>query len=105
MPIQSQTSNKWFTEHGKQIGVNKRLMNRDVAVFTSAACIGFEEIFRNYILSVTKVANNEGIISRPDTIQTRDFTGVCDSIKAEVLFLNLDVIMPIIKIHDIALIE
>lgn len=50
-PIESTTKNNWFIEQVKQIGVNKHYIERKIAVFYISAMVGFEEIFRTYILS------------------------------------------------------
>ena len=104
VPIQAKTKNKWFAEHIKTVGAHKQTKMRDIAVFTNSACIGFEEIFRNYILTVTKIWEKEGIISKPDKVVKRDFTAVCSSIKADVLHVDYQSIIQIIRNQDVKMI-
>lgn len=86
-----------------------------MALFSVSACIGFEELFRQFILEQlrdTALADG-GASPRKHSRKrsekkealTRDFTCTCESTTAELIFLSTSVIQPILKMHDAALIE
>jgi hypothetical protein len=50
MPLDSTTKNKWFKDEIKFQGFNQKYMLKDVAIFEANRLIGFEEIFRYFIL-------------------------------------------------------
>ena len=100
-PINSKTKNKWFIENTKKLGIGKKQVLRQVAVFTKSACIGYEEILREYIN-----CRNENEFYNKKKVTGRDFTCVCESIEAKVMFLNHDDFMWVIKTCvDLPLIE
>lgn len=49
-PIQASTQNKWFEEKATALGVNQRSMQRQLAIFSTSAFIGFEELFRQFMM-------------------------------------------------------
>lgn len=91
-PITSKTKNKWFVENTKKLGVGQKQIRRSIAVFTKSACIGYEEILREYINS----KNNKEFYNKRK-VTGRDFTCVCDSINCKVMFLSHDDFMWVIK--------
>ena len=50
-PVEGKTKNKWFRDSVQKRGINRKTVNKDVAILESGDLIGFEEIFRNFILS------------------------------------------------------
>ena len=100
-PIHSKTKNKWFIENTKKLGIGRKQVQRQVAVFTKSACIGYEEILREYIN-----CRNDNEFYNKRKVTGRDFTCVCESIEAKVMFLNHDDFMWVIKTCvDLPLIE
>jgi hypothetical protein len=49
IPINSKTKNKWFKDEIKQLGINKKSKNNDVAIFEDNELFGFEEIIGQYM--------------------------------------------------------
>ena len=87
-----------------------------IGSFDKSAIIGFEEIFRDFILGKLPKpkkdvgrgnrGRNSPSPSRLDQIETmRDFKCVCSSRIASVMFLPYEILMPIMKMHDQSLIE
>jgi hypothetical protein len=84
-PLSSKTKNKWFVENTKRLGIGKKQIERQVTVFTLSACIGYEETLREYIH-----CNNIGEFYTKKRCSKRDFTCICTSIDAKVMFLSHD---------------
>jgi hypothetical protein len=100
-PLSSKTKNKWFVENTKRLGIGKKLIGRQVAVFTLSACIGYEEILREYIH-----CNNIGEFYTKKRLGRRDFTCICSSIDAKVMFLSHDEFVQVIRQSvDVGVIE
>jgi len=72
---------------------------RDVTVFTKDACIGFEELCREF-LAANILGKKQ--VNKP---QARDFTCKCESMTAHLLFLEYDLIFQMVAQLDILLIE
>jgi hypothetical protein len=100
LPVDSTTKNKWFKDEIKFKGFNQKLKTKDIAIFENNELIGLEEILRYYILMHTN--DHCDHIKEPEMkVLQRDFTCLGLSQVSEVLFFSKDIIMPIIKIHDI----
>ena len=89
-----------------------------IGSFDKSAIIGFEEIFRDFILGKLpqpkkdqgrgrdRRSNPPSRLDQHGRIETiRDFKCVCTSRIASVMFLPYEILIPIMKMHDVSLIE
>lgn len=66
-------------------------MNRDMGVFNDGGCFGFEEIIRDFL-----VCSRDQKKFNKRMLGEREFTCVVESLKAQILHLNLDIVIPIL---------
>ena len=60
LPAQSFTNNRWFQMQVVSSGIDKIYRNLDIATFQTGAIIGYEEIFRDYILKQRELKDSAG---------------------------------------------
>lgn len=100
-PLEAQTKNKWFRDRAKVCGIQNKAIERDITYFTRAASVGIEEIFRDYIMAKQ---DNVELYYHKHNLQ-RDFTCACSSMNAKVLFLDFELILPIIRNQELPFLE
>lgn len=91
-PCEATTVNKYFVKNVKRSSILHRKMPRDICSISNGGCFGFEEICRDFL-----VCHNENIKFSKSMLQYRDFTCAVDSLSAQVLQLNLEIVVPILQ--------